>query len=147
VRPLSAQAADILRDARRRSPTVVRLLREIERTDLIVLVDVVGDDPTLRARTAIIGATDEFRFLHIALNAMKGADRLVELLGHELQHAVEIGAQPDLRDGYALAESFAALGWSLSGGHFETEDASTVEDQIRQELHAWAELRRRGPVR
>ncbi len=144
---MSPDARDLLQDARQRSPTVAALLDTLEDTDLIVLVDVVGDDSRLRARTAIIGATDAFRFLHVALNAMRGDDRLIELLGHELQHAVEIASQPDVRDAFALAQRFAALGWSLSGGHFETEAAKSVEEQVRRELNAGMEHRRRGPRR
>jgi hypothetical protein len=139
VRPQSSKADEVVRDAVRRSPTVAALLAGLDDSDLIVLVDLVNDPGTFLARTAIIGATDQSRFLHIALNSRLSADRMVELLGHELQHATEIADAPDIRDDLTLARAYTRLGWQFESGHFETDLARATEQIVRLELHAWRE--------
>ncbi len=139
VRPQSSKADDVVRDAVRRSPTVAALLAGLDSSDLIVLVDLVNDPGTFLARTAIIGATDQSRFLHIALNSRLSADRMVELLGHELQHATEIADSPEIRDDLGLARAYTRLGWQFESGHFETDLARATEQIVRFELHTGRE--------
>ena len=90
-----------------RSATFRQLVRRIERSDVIVYVearhdmrDGVGGSMRFIARSA----TD--RFVRIQLNADCSNHTLVALLGHELQHVVEVAdhaevqSPDDLRDFY-----------------------------------------------
>ena len=47
----------------------------------------------------------------------------IALLGHELRHATEVAAAPDVRDEAALARLIARIGWAKSRGQFETDAA------------------------
>ena len=81
-----------------RSATFRQLVRRIERSDVIVYVearhdlrDGVGGSMRFLARSA----TD--RFVRIQLNADYSNHTLVALLGHELQHVVEVAEHPEVQ--------------------------------------------------
>jgi len=136
VRPQSPRADALLHDAARRSATVAGLLATIDASDVLVFLDVVSDPAALAGRTAILGATDQARLLHVALSGHESADRLVELLGHELQHVVEIARTPEIRDPFSLARAFERLGWQFECGHFETAAARQVELSVHADIQA-----------
>jgi hypothetical protein len=136
VRPQSARADELLQDAVRRSTTIGGLLSMIEASDVLVFLDVVYDPSALLGRTTVIGATVQARLLHVALSGRVPPDRLVELLGHELEHVVEIARTPEIRDTYTLARAYERLGWQFESGHFETEAARYTELQVRADLQA-----------
>ncbi len=88
----------------------------------------------IAGRTAILGATAQARLLHVALSGHEPEDRLVELLGHELQHVVEIASTPEIRDPFSLARAYTRLGWQFECGHFETAAARQAEAQVRTDI-------------
>ncbi|HUL72466.1 MAG TPA: hypothetical protein VLT86_05155 [Vicinamibacterales bacterium] len=140
VRPQSPRAAAVLREAISRSPTVARLVATIERSDVLVFLNVAtGPDDTL-ARTTILGANEQVRLLHVVLNGRVSGDRLIELAGHELQHAVEIAQMPAIRDNESLGRAYDRIGWQVDAGHFETDAARHTEWQVGSEI-------RRRPAR
>ena len=58
----------------------------------------------------------------------------VPLLAHELQHALELAAAPDVRDQESCARLFARIGWPAGPQRFETEAARVTEGRVRREL-------------
>ena len=109
VRPQSTRSEEVLADAIKRSPTVAGLVKTIERSPIIVFIELAYDREDL-GRTTILAANDIARLLHIQLNGKLSADRLVEVLGHELLHATEILRQPEIRDDASFARAYARLG-------------------------------------
>jgi hypothetical protein len=78
------------------------------------------------------------RYLRIYVE-MGGAKRwLISLIGHELQHAVEVAQAADARTSADLKRVFDRLGVPL-GCHaadcYETRAARDVERATRRELH------------
>jgi hypothetical protein len=147
VRPMSAIAQRVVDDAVRRSPTIARLLRVIEESDAIVYIDLQLD---LRSEgvTTIVAVNDQCRFLRVAISVHLSAYRRIEMLGHELQHAVEIILTPDVRDAGGLRRLYAKIGWLLTDVSFESGQAIDVERQVRLELRANSTLRKEpGSVR
>lgn len=136
VRPQSPRADALLQDAARRSATVAGLLATIDASDVLVFLDVVSDPAALAGRTAILGVTEQARLLHVTLSGHEPPDRLVELLGHELQHVVEIAQTPEVRDPFTLARAFERLGWQFEFGHFETEAARQTERSVHADIQA-----------
>jgi hypothetical protein len=134
VRPQSARADAVLQDAARRSATVGGLLATIDASDVLVFLDVVSEPAAMAGRTAILGVAGPARLLHVALSGHESADRLVELLGHELQHVVEIAQTPEVRDPFSLARAFERLGWQFECGHFETEAARQTERSVHADI-------------
>ena len=137
VRPLSNHVADLVQDAAARSPTVARLLAAIEASDVILQIDVRYDLEVPRAMTHLVTSTAEDRFVRTVINRQMSPWQQIELLAHELQHVVEIAADPNVRDQKAMEARFALLGWREGRyGAFETAAAIEAERQARRELSA-----------
>jgi hypothetical protein len=133
VRPMSQAAREVVDDAARRSPTIARFLEIIERSDTIVYIDL---DFTLRSEgaTTLIASNDLCRFIRVSIGKMLTTYRRIEMLGHELQHAVEIIQAPQVRDSTGVRQLFSRIGWLLTDLSFESAGAIGAERQVRREL-------------
>lgn len=135
VRPLQKSAERVLQDALHRSPTIVEQLERIERSDVIVYVNVTPFVPRHRAHTTLISSTKACRYLLISLDSFLGPHDLVSMLGHELQHVVEIAQATEVRDQLGLRLLFQRIGDDAGAvDNFETEAARTVGANVRDEL-------------
>jgi|SRR5580765_8358230 hypothetical protein len=141
VRPQSSRSEEVLADAIKRSPTVAGLVKMIERSPIIVFIELAYDREDL-GRTTILAANDIARLLHVQLNGKLSADRLVEVLGHELLHATEILREEEIRDDASFARVFGRLGVEVQRGHFETDAAQQTELQVHLELQMERAARR-----
>jgi hypothetical protein len=133
VRPMSQTAREIVADAARRSPTITRLLEIIERSDTIVYIDL---DFNLRSEgaTTLIASNTLCRFVRVVVGQMLTPHRRIEMLGHELQHAVEIIQAPQVRDASGVRQLFSKIGWLLTDLSYESPAAIGTERQVRKEL-------------
>lgn len=141
VRPQGVRSQEILNDAVRRSPTVAGLVRTIELSPIIVFIELAYDRVDL-GRTTILTANEFARLLHVQLNGTLSTDRLVEVLGHELSHAIEILREPEIRDDVSLGRVYARMGVEIQRGHFETDAARQTELQVHTELQLERAARR-----
>ena len=130
------------------SATFRGLIATLNESDVIVYIM-----PNLTRQTVggylahSIVARGRYRYLRVAINIGGTEHRLVSLLAHELQHAVEVAQAPDARDSQSLERLFGRLAVAFGCGVtncFETKAARNVEYIVRDEL---AETRRRGQVR
>ena len=120
----------------RRSPTFARLLLELEKTDLIAYVERVHDMPAvISGRLLFVSASRAQRYVRIQLGTGgTNADAIVTL-AHELQHAIEVGTSPDVRDQDALARLYQRIGQNSLGGHtYDTVAAQSTGKLVRKEL-------------
>jgi hypothetical protein len=135
VRGGDVLAIEVLREAIQRSPTVARLVAELDGTDLVVVV-VTGRLPDhLTGQVRIAAATPPARYVRLTLRIPGSNASLMKTLGHELCHAVEIARMPDVRDGESLAASYRKVG--IAGerdGYFETEAAIATGLLVAREL-------------
>ena len=92
------EEGQLIEDLLERSATARALADELESTDLIVYVELTAAEPAGRAATRFVVATERYRFLRVVLSAMTHPRDRAPLLAHELQHAVEIGRDRDVRD-------------------------------------------------
>lgn len=139
VRAMTTPARDLLADARRRSATVEALLRDLEAQQVFVFVETRVDPAVPTAQTALLTANATGRYVHVVLNPALTWNRRIELLGHELQHALEIAVAADVHDGPSLRRHFTVIGRALGvvtrhEQSFETDAARDVEREIRREL-------------
>jgi hypothetical protein len=141
VRPMSSIAQRVVDDAARRSPTIARLLGIIEASAAIVYIDLQMD---LRSEgaTTIVAVNDQCRFLRVAISVNLSGYRRIEMLGHELQHAVEIILTPEVRDAESLRRLYSRIGWLLTDVAFESGQAIDVERQVRLELRTNSAMRK-----
>ena len=73
------------------------------------------------------------RFLRIGINRSMSRGDFAPLLGHELQHAVEIAERHEVRDEDAVRRLYREIGRSGPRDSFETDAALDVELQVRLE--------------
>lgn len=137
VRPLSDRGARLLTVAQRLSPTIAAMVEQIEASDIILQLDTQLALDVPFAVTRLITATDEVRYVRVSINPRQSPLRRIELLGHELQHVLEIAAERTVRDQKSMRDYFTRIGHRRSGDAFETDAAAEVESVIRAEVGRW----------
>ena len=141
VRAVSESARDTLAESLRRSPTVARLIDQLQQSDVIVFIDTRLDPSVPTAETMLMSTGGGVRYVHVILNPRMSPDDRVEYLAHELQHAVEIAEDRSAVDGPSVRRRFAEIGRALAGAAareqaFETDEARRVSLTVRSELAA-----------
>ena len=124
----------MLEDAAARSGTVRALLDRLAATDVIVYVEFTGTPDVPTARTTLVTTTPSARFLRIAINAAQPPGAWLPLLGHELQHALEIAEHTDVRDDSGVRRLYAAIGDQYGIDSYETQAAVQIERLVRGDL-------------
>ncbi len=143
VRPQSALVEQLLEEGEQNSPTFARLLTEIERSDVIVYIE-VRTDPAFDVGGQLTFMTfqGDQRFLHVRLDAgtsVRGAVfarqiDLIALLAHELQHALEVADAEDVQDIESFEALYQTIGMSRGRHRFETQAARDTGAQVESEL-------------
>src|SRR5436190_17837277 len=127
VRSTDRAIAALMAEAESRSPSFRSLVRTIERTDGIVYVERGRCGHGVHAcLTHSIVAGESFRLLRIIVDGVGSPIQLMAVIGHELQHAVELLSDhavrsaaaaylyyareaPTARDSFAPVETTAAV--------------------------------------
>ena len=137
VRTTEARILAIVEDGVTGSATFRRLVETLDASDVIVYLepkfDRGGLGGYLSHRMVVAGP---MRYLKIALDLKGGRDRLVSLVAHELQHAVEVAEASEVRDSRSMVRLFErrTISQSCGGGCFETEAARDVQEAVLDEL-------------
>ena len=123
-----------------RSETFRQLVNTLNQSDVVVYIDPkIAQRPLGAYLSHNVVSAGGRRYLHIAVDLHGGDIRLVSLLAHELQHAVEVSQDPDARDPKGMARLFARLasrrGCGISNCE-ETELALEVQAAVDAELKA-----------
>jgi hypothetical protein len=138
VRPLNEGATALVAEAQQKSPTVRGLLKQLEKGDVVAYVQVVpategGPLSTLK----FIGASHAVRFvlIQVASSCAKPC-RQLELLGHELQQAVDVSQVAWVTSDDHLQRWLAATGWAdaSTGRGYETGSAKDAELKVRRDV-------------
>lgn len=138
VRAADGRTAAILRDGLNRSETVRALVEELERSNVIVYLEIQWNlKRGLAGNLAWVAATKTFRYVRISLNPELTADAMVATLGHELQHAVEIARERSIVSGEAMAGYYERNGLDItSHWHgWDTLAARRAGEDVRRELN------------
>jgi hypothetical protein len=143
VRPRDEFGQFLVDQGRARSPTFARLLSALETSDVVVYVDLISEvalGPS--GRLQFVGAGGGRRYLLASVEAgttswglmLARHQELIAILGHELQHALEVAAAPAVADGNGFAGLYHTIGIRLTGDSFDTHAARVVGEQILSEL-------------
>jgi hypothetical protein len=141
IRPMQREGRRLVADGIAHSPTFRRLVDRLEHSHVIVYVELRPDMPSYRGgslRFMARSATD--CFVKIQLNRVFTGRTLVALLGHELQHAVEVADAGTIESVADLRDLYRRLGESTGVDQFDTLAARQVGYLVRQELKS------HGPV-
>ncbi len=118
-----------------RSATFRQLVRRIERSDVIVYVEArhgMRDGVGGSMRFVTRSATD--RFVRIQLNADYSNHTLVALLGHELQHVVEVADHVEVQSADDLRDFYRRTGVRTGPDSFDSNEARTAGYLVREEI-------------
>jgi hypothetical protein len=135
LRPADTTAARAFDRGLACCPTIRTLVRDIEASDVIVYVETGFVQQPALARTVLMGAGTNTRYVRVTLHRMTSPDNLIELLGHELQHAVEIAQASEVRNHDAMLALYNRIGIRRNGPHhFETSLARETSIRVRSEI-------------
>ncbi|MCK7461391.1 MAG: hypothetical protein MZU84_04645 [Sphingobacterium sp.] len=132
VRPLGAVARVLLEDGPAQSPTVARLLEAVGQSDLIVCV--ATGFLHVPGRLDFACAKQGVEYLRITVNVPELEPNLIAAFAHELQHAVEIAAAPEVTDAASLARHYRERGQCIYGDEYCTREAQRVSKAVLCEI-------------
>lgn len=134
VRPLDHSAEATLQRALAGSALVRRMAGELDQTDVIVHLQMSPAMPgNFGGTTRFVVSRGGTRYLRTTISTLLQPEARVAMLGHELQHALEI-ASSGAHDLEALRHWWDRNGYRTSGHYYETTAAQRVERAVRKEL-------------
>jgi hypothetical protein len=138
LRWLGQEAAALLTDARRVSPTVARQMADLDRSGVVVYVKTRLVPRCSTGRLTLLGAAGNVRYLKIEISATNRRDDAIGWLGHELQHALEVAAAADVRNEAGLERLYRRIGQPQGhqASRFETDAAVRAGEQVLAEVRA-----------
>ena len=129
-----------LGDGSRVSPTLRRLVEQLEGSNVVVyLMYDRSPAPTLAGHTSLLTTAAGRRYLRVSLDRRNAGCRLVGMLGHELQHAVEIAQSASATDQAGVASLYQRIGFrsrGMEGDCFDTAEAILIGRTIEREVLA-----------
>src|SRR5437868_15420808 len=121
-----------------RSATFRRLVEQLNGSNVIVYVEQKATRPLLGGFLQNDGVTQGgYRYLRIAFDTQGAEGRVIPILAHELQHAVEVSEDPAAVNAQTVVDLFARIGTRgecNEGRCFETRAAKDVEIAMGREF-------------
>jgi len=142
VRATDPRAQEWIRAGATASGTFRSLLRRLAESDLIVYVVIVDRIDAAVGQMYFVTAKGGVRYVRIEVVADRDGGRMVGLVAHELQHAVEVADAPRVRDSRTLEMFYRGmLENAFSRTQFDSVAARVTEDRVKSEVAGF-----RGPV-
>jgi hypothetical protein len=145
IRPESRVLSAAMVMASGRSATFRSLVERIEQSDVIVYLTCERfDASTLSGRTALAAAQPGVRYLRVQIRCQQSDQALAAIIGHELQHVVEIASTASVVDEPSFARLFSTIGFPTCRSprveQFETMAALHTGERVRWELSHYVDL-------
>jgi hypothetical protein len=143
VRAMHDAVALLIDEGLRSSSTFRALVDRLMRSDVIVYIGLRPDmsesqGGSLRFMTHT--ATD--RYVQVSLNPRFSRETQVALLGHELQHAVEVAGAPEVTNDRTLRAYYVRTGIRVRENAYDSAAAQAAGRRVRDELsHGAGEVR------
>ena len=138
VRPLDAMARKAIERGMQASPTIARMIAELQHSDLIVSVQACPLPTLVRGDARVVAAGPGVRHVRIRLGVPVADFDLMVVLGHELRHALEFAGMPEVRDSSSLVRAYARVGVpARRNGYWETAAALEAGRAVARELENW----------
>ena len=137
VRGATPKIKALIEDGIRRSPTFRTLVERLNKSDVVVYLNVTRDMPAgLDGRLSFMTYAGSVRYLHAQVLEGLGTDATIAVAAHELQHAVEVAEHVEVRSADALAVLYERIGERSPVAHnrYDTAAARTTGRRVRQEL-------------
>lgn len=140
IRPRSPIVNATIEYGLKRSPTLVAEFAEIQASDIVVYIDTETRAMSdLHGYVSFISHTLFCRYVRVVLNASLNLSQLAAVLGHELQHAIEIAAHPDVVDSESLSAMYERFGHHARRDRtYDSVEAVEVGLRVAAELNGTA---------
>ena len=127
----------LLAEGLQRSQTFADLVAAVNATDVIVYIQRVAKlPPTIAGQLMIVPVPNAQRYLRIQISDHLSPSETISLIGHELRHALEVAAAPDVRDQQGLADLYRRIG--EPGGSVHSYDTRAARNSGRRVLNELA---------
>ena len=134
VRTPDLRLRRLIEDGVRTSDTFRDLMDRLHRSDVIVLLDCDGPATPAGGRLAFVSVAGGYRYVQVRVTRLRSADQQLAIIGHELQHAVEIADAPHVVDALSLAREYQRIGFVSryrTGGGTAFDSVAAVEAGYR----------------
>ena len=124
--------------ASRVSRTFRRIAERISASDVVVYLQYrMASEPGLAGATSFMSAAGGVRYLRVSIDPRLSGCQRFALLGHELQHAVEIADAQSVVDQQSLEALYRSVGFQSPAACrrcFESADAIAAGQRIQREV-------------
>jgi hypothetical protein len=135
VRPEEAAAGRLIREGLSKSPTFRALVDRLQHSDVIVYVRLRMDMPDRTGGSLkFLAKSASDRFVLVSINRNQSWPMLIALLGHELQHAVEVADAPGVTGEDTLQTLYRTIGVRMGRDAYDSEAAQRTGWIVRAEL-------------
>jgi hypothetical protein len=136
VRGASPRMSQLLEHAIQKSRTFADLVKAIDATDVIVHVEEVRTLPVgVDGRLAFVHATAGVRYLRAQVLMGRGTVDTMSVVGHELQHALEVAMHKKVRDEASFGMLYMQIGDRPAGPDgYDTAAAREAGRRVRNEM-------------
>jgi len=121
------------------SPTFRSLVERLEQSDVVVYLqsDIYGS-PGVAGRLTFLSVVAGTRYVVVRLTPLPSVVQQLGMIGHELQHAVEVAERPEIVDAESMFREYMRFGYlngaSGSGVAVDTRAAMEVGSLVSDEL-------------
>ena len=135
IRTTDQSVRKLLRRGYRQSRSFADLVNRLQRSDVIVYIEDLPRLPaSLEGRMMMLPRVHAHRYVRIQITLRGSAEDAIAILGHELQHAVEVADAAEVDNADGLARLYQRIG-IRSGRHlYDTAAAQDKGRTVRREL-------------
>jgi hypothetical protein len=135
IRTMDASIRKLLKKGIRHSPSFAALVTRMQDSDVYVYVEMVERLPNaLEGRLMMLPTAHGHRYVRIQIALRGSPEDSIAVLGHELQHAVEVADAVEVTDQAGMARLYERIG-SRGGDHvYDTMAAQEMGRMVRREL-------------
>ena len=126
---------DVVRVMLAKSDTFRSMVDRLERSNVFVYLE-VGQCPNSLVMSCahLLGSAGGYRYVRVAISLKHEWPVMACQIAHEVQHALEIAAAPDVIDERSLAVLYRRIGHVSGINSFETLDAQAMQRRVCREL-------------
>jgi hypothetical protein len=141
VRGADVDMHRLIREGATRSPAFRSLVDVIQRSNSIVVVGFgFCAKGQFRSCVSHVAGDEQQRHVRIVVNTRTTGDRLLATIAHELQHALEIVSDPNVKDPDSVTALYRKIGIGKCreglSEFCETDAAQAVERLVLEQLHS-----------
>jgi hypothetical protein len=134
VRAMDARAQAAIDLGLERSATFRELVNDLRQSDLIVYIGTQSAVAPINGEIHFVTTAGDHRYLRVFVRAELSPWDRAAMVAHELQHAREIAAAPEVIDNASMDALYHAIGYGVGVDRHETDAAREITLQVLREL-------------